>query len=210
MSHAAMRAGRDPRDARLIAVSKAVDVSMIKEAHDAGLRAFGESRVQEAEKKIAELRIEGVEWHMIGRLQKNKAKSAVKLFDLIHSVDSVELMRLLNRYAEQAGKAQRALLQVKLSGEERKSGIAEDEIGVFLRESAGMDNIRIEGFMTITPFFDGPERSRPFYRRLRELGDKHGLAELSMGMTGDFEVAIEEGATMVRVGTAIFGERTYA
>jgi pyridoxal phosphate enzyme (YggS family) len=205
-----MRAGRDPHDVMLIAVSKEVEASTVREAYEAGLRTFGESRVQEASKKAGELALEGIDWHMIGHLQKNKAKDAVRLFDLIHSVESVELLRLLNKYAEQAGEVQKVLLQVNISGEESKFGVSGDEVGELLRGSLGMDNIRVEGLMTIPSFFNNPEKARPYYKRLRELAGEHMLSELSMGMTGDFEVAIEEGATMVRVGTAIFGERDYA
>jgi pyridoxal phosphate enzyme (YggS family) len=210
MSHAAMRAGRDPLEVSLVAVSKTVDVLLIKEAYEAGLRSFGESRVKEAAEKAGELDFEGIEWHLVGHLQKNKAKAAVSVFDLIHSVDSVELMGLINRHAEQEGKVQRALIQVKLSEEESKSGAAEEEAGLLLRESRGMGNISIEGLMTIPPYFDDPNQARPYYRRLREIAEEIGLREISMGMTNDFEVAIEEGATIVRVGTAIFGEREYA
>jgi hypothetical protein len=207
MSHAAMRAGRNPEDVRLVAVTKFVDASRIKEAFDAGLRVFGESRVQEAQEKVAELQGLNIQWHMVGHLQKNKAKAAVGIFDLIHSLDSVELMELVNKYADKLGKVQKGLIQVKLSEEESKFGISENEVEELLEAAKGMKNLKIEGLMTIPPFFDDPELARPYYRRLKELGDRFGLPELSMGMTNDFEIAIEEGATMVRVGTAIFGER---
>lgn len=207
MSHAAMRAGRDPAGVRLIAVSKTVDAGRLREAFDAGQRIFGESRLQEAMEKADELKGLNIEWHMIGHLQKNKARKAVGLFEVIHSVDSAELAGLIDKYAFEAGKTQRGLIEVSLAGEETKHGVGEADIEGLLRTAEGLRNIRIEGLMTIPPYFENPEGSRPYYRRLRELVDKFGLREASMGMTHDFEVAIEEGATMVRVGTAIFGER---
>ncbi len=204
-----MRAGRDPREVRLVAVTKTVGTGLIREAVDAGLRVFGESRVQEAAAKVEELAGMGLEWHMIGRLQKNKAKAAVGLFDLIHSVDSAELMGAINGHAEKGGKLQRVMLQVNVSGEGSKFGVEEAGLEGLVRAAGDMANVKVEGLMSIPPFFDDPERARPYFRRLRELNDIYGFPELSMGMTGDFEVAIEEGATMVRVGTAIFGEREY-
>lgn len=209
MCHAAMRAGRDPSGVDLIAVSKAVDTGLINEAFEAGQRVFGESRVQEALKKAERFRDTEIRWHMVGYLQKNKAKTAVRIFDLIHSVDSLDLLGALDRHAVQESKVQRALIQVNLSGEKSKSGVREAGVGGLIRAAEGMDNIIIEGLMTITPFFDDPEEARPFYARLKALADEYGLKVLSMGMSGDFEVAVEEGATLVRVGTAIFGERDY-
>ena len=216
MSHAAMKAGRRPEEIRLVVVTKTVGINEIKQALDAGLRIFGENRVQEAKEKIANLKSEvsnsHAEWHLIGHLQSNKAKQAVGLFDLIHSVDSEELAADLDREAAKNGKIQRVLIQVKLSQEETKSGTAEKALPCLVEKTAGLGNLKLEGLMTIPPFFDEPERARPYFRRLRELRDdlrKEGfdLPELSMGMSGDFEVAIEEGATLVRIGTAIFGER---
>lgn len=204
-----MRAGRDPAGVDLIAVSKAVDTRLINEAFEAGQRVFGESRVQEALKKAERFRDTEIRWHMVGHLQKNKAKAAVSIFDLIHSLDSLELLAALNKHAAEQGKVQKALVQVNLSGETGKSGVPESDVGGLIEKAKGMDNVKIDGLMTITPFFDDPEKSRPFYGRLTALGNEFGLKELSMGMTGDFEVAVEEGATMVRVGTAIFGERDY-
>jgi pyridoxal phosphate enzyme (YggS family) len=204
-----MRAGRDPAGVDLVAVSKAVDTRLINEAFEAGQRMFGESRVQEALKKAERFRDTEIRWHMVGHLQKNKAKAAVSIFNLIHSVDSPELLLALNKHAAEQGKVQRALIQVNLSGETGKSGVRESDVGGLIETAKGMDNVKIEGLMTITPFFDDPEKARPFYGRLTALGNEFGLKELSMGMTGDFEVAVEEGATMVRVGTAIFGERDY-
>ncbi|MBA4348629.1 MAG: YggS family pyridoxal phosphate-dependent enzyme [Thermodesulfovibrio sp.] len=216
MSYAAMRAGRNPEDVKLIAVTKTVGIEAIKEAVEIGLRKFGENRVQEAQKKVMsdELRVmsERIEWHLIGHLQKNKAKYAVNLFDLIHTVDSVELAEELNKQSEKTGKIQRVLVQVKLSEEETKQGVSENEMMPLLAAIKHLYNLKLDGLMTMPPFFEDPEMARPYFKRLRELRDeaeKRGfsLPELSMGMSNDFEVAIEEGATMVRIGTAIFGER---
>lgn len=216
ISHVAMRAGRNPEDVRLVAVTKTVDVKKIKEAIDLGLRIFGESRVREALKKVTsdELRVTSgeIEWHLVGHLQKNKAKMAVQLFDLIHSLDSIGLAEELNKHAEKTGKVQKVLVQVKLSGEETKHGVPREGLMDLIKAMSGMKNLKLEGLMTMPPFFDDPEMSRPFFRELRELRDiaersVYKLSELSMGMTNDFEVAIEEGATMVRIGTGIFGER---
>lgn len=216
ISHAAMRAGRDPHDVRLIAVTKMVDAGLVRQAVEAGLRDFGENRVQEGRDKILRLRTDipgsPVTWHLIGHLQKNKAGTAVEFFDLIHSVDSPQLAEVINKKAEIAGKRQRILVQVKLSDEESKYGITKDNLLPLLDLIQGMSNLKAEGLMTIPPFFDSPEVVRPYFRKLRQLRDyaeEEGfvLPELSMGMSNDFEVAIEEGATIVRVGTAIFGER---
>jgi pyridoxal phosphate enzyme (YggS family) len=214
-----MRAGRDPADIKLIAVTKTVGIELIKEAIVAGLLVFGENRVQEAQKKVTsyELRVASgkIEWHLIGHLQKNKAKYSVQLFDLIHTVDSLELADELNKQAEKTGKIQRVLVQVRVSEEETKHGVSERDLMPMLKGMEGLGNLRLEGLMTMPPFFRDPEKARPFFRRLREIRDtvnsllvtRHSLLELSMGMSHDFEVAIEEGATMVRIGTAIFGER---
>ena len=153
-----------------------------------------------------------IEWHMIGHLQKNKAKTAVQLFDLIHSLDSPGLAELLNKHAEKAGKIQRVLLEVKLSSEDTKHGVAKENLISLIESVSGMKNLKLEGLMTIPPFFENPETARPYFRNLRYLRDEAGkkgfkLPELSMGMTNDYEVAILEGATMVRIGTGIFGER---
>lgn len=207
LSHAAMRAGRNPEDIRLVAVSKTVEAERLREAVETGQRIFGESRVQEAAEKIAELAGLNIEWHMIGHLQKNKAKKAVELFEMIQSVDSLELMSLLNGYAAASGKVQRALIEVNMAGEASKHGVPEAEVDALLKKAEGMNNLRIEGLMGIPPYFEDSEGSRPYYKKLRGLSERYKLRELSMGMTHDFEVAIEEGATMVRVGTAIFGER---
>ena len=216
MAHAAIRAGREPSEVRLIAVTKHVNIDAIMKAVDAGLRAFGENRVQEAKGKVMseELRVmsEKIEWHLIGHLQRNKAKTAVELFDMIQSVDSLELAVLLDKYAGETGKKQKIMLQVKLSYEESKYGILKEYLIEVLSGIGHLCNLHVEGLMTIPPYFDDPERARPFFRELRQLKDMaeqagFRLPELSMGMSNDFEVAIEEGATMVRIGTAIFGER---
>lgn len=217
ISHAAIRAGRDPEEVTLIAVTKTVTVHQIKEAMDAGLRTFGENRVQEAKAKIEELSagrtMPSVSWHLIGHLQKNKAKYAVRLFDLVHSLDSTGLAEELNSQAEKIGKVQEVLVEVKLSSEETKHGVARTELPELLKMVRTMEHLRLRGLMTVPPFFEHPEEARPYFRELRELRDGadaagHPLPELSMGMSNDFEVAIEEGATMVRIGTAIFGERS--
>lgn len=214
ISHAAMRAGRRPEDVRLIAVTKTVPAAAIKEAVDAGLRDFGESRVKEAEEKAAELAAYNseVRWHMVGHLQRNKARAAVGLFDLIHSIDSVRLLREVGKEAERTGKLQRVLVEVKLSPEEAKHGVSEEGLMGLLREAEETKGVEVEGLMAIPPFFDDPRLARPYFKMLRMLRDEaeragFGLPELSMGMTGDFEIAVEEGATIVRIGTAIFGPR---
>lgn len=209
MSHAAMRAGRQPDCARLIAVSKAVSPAAVRQAYGAGLREFGENRIQEAERKTGELSGLDITWHMIGHIQSRKAKSAVAMFDIIHTVDSVKLLDLIDRHAAEAGKVQRVLLQIKLSHEASKTGADEATLDEMLARAATLGNVKVEGLMTMPPLYNDPEAARPYFARLREMGQARGLSELSMGMTGDFEVAIEEGATMVRVGTAIFGERDY-
>ncbi len=217
ISHAAMRVGRDPLEVKLLAVTKTVSPEVIREAVDAGVRLLGESRVQEGKEKIAVLDgdlPDTVSWQMIGNLQSNKAKLAVQLFDMIQSVDSVDLARKIDRYASEAGKVQRVLVQVKLAGREAGSGISPEGLIVLLEEIGELHNIVVEGLMTIPPFPEIPEDVRPCFRRLREIRDgaeRKGfkLPELSMGMSGDFEVAVEEGATMVRVGSAIFGRRLY-
>jgi len=215
MSHAAMRAGRNPEDVMLIAVTKTIDVQRIREAIDAGLRIFGENRVQEARDKIESLSgiSESLHWHLLGHLQRNKAKYAVRMFDLIHSLDTIDLAEEINRQASMAGKVQDVLIEVKLSLEETKQGIPKHELMALLNAVREMKHLNLKGLMTMPPFFSNPQEARPYFRELRELRDKMklegvSLPELSMGMSHDFEVAIEEGATMVRIGTAIFGERS--
>lgn len=216
IDHAAIRSGRNPADIKLVAVTKTVNVSEIIEAIQAGVSILGENRVQDARKKIEshELRVMGgkIEWHLIGNLQKNKARYSVELFDLIHSVDSVALAEEINSHARKIEKKQRVLVQVKLSDELTKHGISDNDLMYLLSKIQSMECLKLEGLMTMPPYFEDPEKARPYFRRLKQLADKvvekgFTLNELSMGMSNDFEVAIEEGATLVRVGTAIFGER---
>lgn len=218
ISNAAMMSGRNSEDIRLVAVTKNVSVERIREAVNAGLRVFGENRVQEAKAKMEEpsilstidYRLPAISWHLIGYLQKNKAKYAVQLFDLIHSVDSAGLAKEISRHAEKTGKIQDVLIEVKLSDEETKRGTSKNELMGLIKAVNDMKNLNLRGLMTIPPFFENPEDARPYFRELRKLRDKAAgfdLPELSMGMSNDFEVAIEEGATIVRIGTAIFGKR---
>jgi pyridoxal phosphate enzyme (YggS family) len=212
LEDAARRAGRDPADIRLVAVTKTVGLERLQEAVAAGQTLFGENYVQEAKTKIASLG-SGLTWHFIGHLQSNKAKAAVELFDLIHSVDRASLAQALEQAAARRDKIQDILLQVNLAGEASKSGTAPDNAQDLLREVSKMPHLRVLGLMTMPPWFDDPERVRPYFRALRELRDRlrglhlADLPELSMGMTGDFEAAVAEGATLVRIGTAIFGRR---
>lgn len=212
---AATGCGRDPATVRLVAVSKTVPAVRVEEAIDAGAAIFGENYVQEAREKIETLSVFPVKWHFIGHLQRNKAKYAVKLFDLIHSVDSLKLARELNKQTRKLNRVQSILIQVNIAEEETKSGVSEQETVDLIREISQLEYLSIKGLMTMPPYFNAPDKVRPFFSALRELRDQIkamnivniSMDELSMGMTGDFEVAIEEGATLVRVGTAIFGER---
>jgi hypothetical protein len=206
IDEACRRAGRAASDVTLIGVTKTVSIDAVAEAYEAGLRDMGESRVQEAQAKIESLAARGIRprWHLIGHLQTNKAKTAIGLFDILHSVDSLRLARTLSR---QTGELLPVLLEVNVAQEASKFGFAPDELPQAFSEIAALPNIEVRGLMTVAPQSDDPEGARPVFRRLRELRDTLGLAELSMGMTDDFEVAIEEGATMVRVGRAIFGPR---
>ncbi len=211
---AAARAGRRSEGILLVGVSKTVDVERISEAIAAGIPALGENRVQEARAKIEALG-RPVPWHLVGRLQSNKAREAVCLFDLIHSLDRLALAEELHRHAEAAGKVVDVLVQVNIGGEKAKGGVAPAELKALLEQIAPLEGIRARGLMAIPPWAGDAEGSRRWFRQLRELRDAAagwGIAgvemeHLSMGMSGDFEIAIEEGATMVRVGTAIFGER---
>lgn len=189
-----------------MAVTKGVSPTVIKDAYDHGIRHFGENMVQEAQGKVAQLGSfrPYITWHMVGHLQSNKARKALEIFDIIHSVDSVRLAEILSRRAE---KIVPILLQVNVSGEVTKSGFSTGEVADALRRISQLANLRVVGLMTIAPLSAHPEDVRPIFRRLRELRDRLGLEHLSMGMSGDFEVAIEEGATIVRIGRAIFGER---
>ena len=215
---ACQRAGRQPEEVRLIAVTKTVDTGKIREAYEAGLRDFGENRVQEAASKRAELAGLDATWHLIGHLQSNKATAAAEMFDWIHSVDSIRLAERLNHAAESNQKLLPILLQVNLAQEETKSGMNAGEVKSAMESILAFDRLELRGLMLIPPMSKNPEVSRPWFQQLRRLAEeirKAGtprvpLTELSMGMSHDFEVAIEEGATMVRVGTAIFGERRAA
>ncbi|HEU4366706.1 MAG TPA: YggS family pyridoxal phosphate-dependent enzyme [Methylomirabilota bacterium] len=206
LARAAERSGRRAEDVLLIGVSKTVDVERIRAAVAAGLRVLGENRVQEAKAKIAELGRPAA-WHLIGHLQTNKVKDALELFDVIHSLDRLELARELERRAAAREQAVETLLQVNVAAEPSKGGFGPEAVGEALDAIGKLPHVQVTGLMTIPPEVERAEEARPWFRRLRELAERHGLRGLSMGMSGDFEVAIEEGATMVRVGTAIFGPR---
>ncbi len=213
IERAAARSGRRAGEITLVAVSKTHPVERVLEARAAGIDVFGENYVQEAEGKIAAL--PDAAWHLIGRLQTNKAGRAAGLFSWIQTADSERLLRALDRHAAERGKTLSVLLEVNLAGEAQKAGVPPEDLPAILSAASGLAAVRLRGFMAIPPFFEDPEESRPWFARLRELrdrlapayGGRPGLTELSMGMSGDFEVAIEEGATMVRVGTALFGPR---
>lgn len=212
---AARSAGRDPSSIRLVAVSKTFPIDAIREAYAAGQREFGENRVQEALEKIAACRDLEIRWHLLGHLQTNKAKKAAPAFSTIHSVDSVELLQKIDAAAADTGRAPELLIQVDLAGEATKFGVPPSDVPRLFDAAVRCDAARVAGLMTLPPIPESPEDARPWFRRLRELRDewraagvpRSMLAELSMGMSGDFEVAIEEGSTMVRIGTAIFGSR---
>jgi hypothetical protein len=212
---AAVSCKRDPETVKLVAVSKTVPLDLVQDGIKAGLTILGENYVQEAGEKIEALKGEDVSWHLVGHLQSNKAKHAVKLFDLIHSVDTLKLAKELDRRANALSKIQPILIQVNISGEETKSGIDTGQALTLIREAALLENIKVRGLMTMPPHFNAPDMVRPYFQALRALQSQVreekipnvDMSELSMGMTGDFETAIEEGATLVRIGTAIFGER---
>jgi pyridoxal phosphate enzyme (YggS family) len=211
IERAAQKAGRDPKEIKLVAVSKTVEVARIKEAIEAGVSILGENYVQEAQKKIEALG-KPVSWHFIGHLQSNKVRDAVRLFDVIHSIDSIPLAEELNRRAEQPDRVIKVMIEVNLSKEATKFGTDEEKVLNLAKRIQSSKHLSLEGLMTMPPYFDSPEMSRPYYVALRELKErmtKEGIPmkELSMGMSNDFEIAIEEGATYVRVGTAIFGPR---
>jgi pyridoxal phosphate enzyme (YggS family) len=212
MAESASRAGREPGCVRLLAVSKLHPAGDIQTLFEAGQTMFGENYVQEALAKMSILPPE-ISWHFIGHLQTNKVKSVVGRFSLIHGVDSLKLARSLHRQAEALGVTQDVLVQVNLAGEEQKGGIAEKDLPGLAEFLAGCAALRWQGLMLMPPFFDDPERARPYFARLRNLAEtlrsSYGLSlpELSMGMTGDFGAAIKEGSTLVRIGTRIFGER---
>ena len=213
---AAKRAGRDPSGVRLLAVTKEQSDATVAKGIQAGMTLLGENKVQEASGKIEAFgRKNGLEWHFIGRLQKNKVKFIFDLFDLIHSVDSLALAEAIHKKAQKIGSCMPILLQVNISGEKSKLGIDPLDLPREIRKFAKLEGVKISGLMTIPPFDRDPETSRPYYARLRELRDTCSslnipricLDELSMGMSNDYEVAIEEGATLVRVGTGLFGPR---
>jgi pyridoxal phosphate enzyme (YggS family) len=204
VERAAERAGRSPAEVTIVAVSKGFPPSAIDEAMVAGITDVGENRVQEASAKIAELRGLPVTWHLVGHLQTNKAKTALELFDIIHSVDSLHLAEVLSHRAQGPLPV---LLEVNVTGEASKFGFPPNEVDAAAETIARLPRLDLRGLMTVAPFVSDPETIRPVFRELRRLRDALGLVELSMGMTDDFEVAIEEGATLVRIGRAIFGER---
>lgn len=218
IARAAARVGRDPGSVTLMAVSKVVEPERIRQAYAAGVRVFGENRVQEFTEKSAALAdLKKAEWHLIGHLQSNKAKKAAELFSAVDSVDSLRLAEKLNQAAQQTGKKLAVLIEIKVGEEESKSGIpaASPELEELLRAAARMEHLEIRGLMTIPPFTEDPEGARLYFRALHDLRDTIAarnlpgiqMEMLSMGMSHDFEVAIEEGSTCVRVGTAIFGAR---
>ena len=214
IASAAKRVNRDPSSIKLITVTKTIDADRIRQAVAAGAQILGENRVQEAKEKIEQLGALA-RWHLIGHLQSNKAKYAVKLFEMIHSVDTLELAMEIDKQAAKIGKVQDVLIEVSLAGEETKAGIEAEGVAALVREASKLKHISIKGLMAIPPFLADPEEVRPYFRILKELAasiaKEHvpnvSMNELSMGMSNDFEVAVEEGATMVRVGSAIFGER---
>ena len=209
---ACARSRRSVDEVSLIAVSKTHGPEAVKAAADAGLMIFGENKVQEAAAKIP-LSPGHVSWHLVGHLQRNKAAKAAELFDMIHSMDSVRILEALDRACDEVGKTMKVLIETNVSGEASKFGVKPEELSTVLEAASRMNRIEVRGLMTMPPFFDDPEKTRPHFVRLRELRDaaqkETGIAlpELSMGMSHDFEVAIEEGAHWIRVGTAIFGSR---
>ncbi len=209
---AARRAGRDPANIRLVAVSKTHPAEAVETAAAAGQRIFGENRVQEAREKIPACP-PGLEWHLLGHLQKNKVRQALSLFSFFHSIDSQALAGAIDRIAGETGQKVDGLLEVNVSGEETKHGFTPAQVREAFPALAALPHLRIRGLMTMAPYSENPEAARPVFRALRELRDElqsaHGavLPELSMGMSGDFEPAVEEGATLVRIGSSIFGQR---
>ncbi len=209
IARSCQRAGRSPDEVTLVAVSKTAQTSAIEAAFEAGIRDFGESRVQEAKTKIEQLQklTPRIIWHMVGHLQTNKAKTAAAFFDIIHSVDSLNLAKTLNNCSP---KRLPILIQVNVSAEATKGGFTLSEVEGAVKQIRSLSNLEVQGLMTIAPWVDNAEEVRPVFRQLRQLRDALRLKHLSMGMSDDFEVAIEEGATLVRIGRAIFGERSGA
>ncbi|MBU1275960.1 MAG: YggS family pyridoxal phosphate-dependent enzyme [Proteobacteria bacterium] len=215
IAEAARASGRKPEQVRLVAVSKTHGPEAVKAAQSAGQILFGENYVQEAQDKIAAVG-PGPSWHFIGHLQSNKARVAAELFDVIQSVDRIKLARALDRRAGELGRRLGVLLQVNVGGEAQKAGCAPEHAAALAQEVAALEHLELSGLMTMPPFFNDPERARPMFAALRRLAEEIGrdlppgaMRHLSMGMSGDYEAAISEGATLVRVGTAIFGERDY-
>lgn len=214
---ACKRAGRDPKEVTLISVSKTKPVECLQEAYEAGARYFGENKVQELCDKYEQMP-EDIHWQMIGHLQRNKVKYVVGKAELIHSVDSIRLAEEINRIAEKKDVIANVLLEVNVAKEDTKFGLMPEEVMDFVKEIVRFKHINVRGLMTIAPFVDDPEENRKHFANLRKLSvdiakkniDNVSMSVLSMGMSNDYEVAIEEGATMVRVGTKIFGERNYA
>ena len=215
IKNAAASCKRPAESIRLVAVSKTMPVDVVKEAIDAGVTDLGENYIQEARDKFNALVTYPASWHFIGHLQSNKAKYAVRMFDLIHSVDSLKLAKELNKYAQKIDKVQSILIQINVAKEDTKSGIYAEDTLQLVNNISKLEHLCVKGLMTMPPYFNAPEKVRPFFKELRELRDQIraegipaiSMDELSMGMTGDFEAAIQEGATLVRIGTAIFGER---
>jgi PLP dependent protein len=216
IANAAAGCGRSPGEILLLAISKTFPVESIAQAVQAGARQFGENRVQEAEGKIRYFKESpNLQWHLVGHLQSNKARLAAELFDVIHSIDSIQLAQRLNQASQEIGKTLSVLLQVDLGGEETKFGAEPGQIREIASAISGLNRIRLDGLMTIPPYFEDPEKARPYFAKLRELREMLeseqpgclGQQHLSMGMSHDFEAAIQEGATIVRIGTSIFGLR---
>jgi len=200
---AARRAGRDPADVRLIAVTKGVPVEQIQEVLAGGVQEIGENRVQEAREKQPAIGRE-VRWHLIGHLQRNKAKQALEFFDLIHSVDDLELAEAIQKAADSSGRSVEVLIEVNAARIPTRFGVAPEETPALVEKIRGLNRLRVLGLMAMAPYVEDQEQTRPVFRQVRELAGRLGLKELSMGMSNDFEVAVEEGATMVRIGSAIF------
>lgn len=217
ITEACEKSGRDRRDVTLIAVSKTKPVETLQEAYDLGVRVFGENKVQELVDKYEALP-KDIHWHMIGHLQRNKVKYIIDKVDLIHSVDSVRLAETIEKEAAKHGIVANILVEVNVAGEDTKFGLKPEEVDDFIDQIAGFSHIQVKGLMTIAPFVENSESNRAIFRSLRKLSvdisnknvDNVNVSMLSMGMTNDYQTAIEEGATMVRVGTGIFGERNYA
>lgn len=212
---ACLRAGRDPSEVHVVGVTKTVPVDRIREGVEAGITLVGENYVQEARAKIAALGDLDISWHFIGHLQSNKAKDILDWCDCIHTLDRESLAHSLDRYAQKRGRRIPVLLQVNIGEEDSKSGISGEKLSALFRSVSSLGSLRVRGLMTLPPYWEDPERVRPYFRKLRELltelrkeaSNPGELTELSMGMSNDYEVAIEEGATLIRIGTALFGTR---